>query len=186
MASFEVERHVLERVRRECEQLARESERLVRGLERLAQEVEQTRWEFEEQQPEERERRERERQCEMVQERLARRAQLLQQLEAPPGACTGGLSLNHLSSLLFLLVLAAVVLELVGWFIFLGLLVTILVYLVLIISPSAVLRAKAHIPRVASLLSGCMDARCSPGSRPSSGIWRVYEDNPSPQRVLVF
>ncbi|KAJ7133245.1 hypothetical protein C8R44DRAFT_730426 [Mycena epipterygia] len=35
------------------------------------------------------------------------------------------------------------------------------------------LAAKKHIPRVASLVAGCMDARCSPGSRPSSGIWRV-------------
>ncbi|KAJ7133219.1 hypothetical protein C8R44DRAFT_870644 [Mycena epipterygia] len=106
-------------------------------------------------------------------ERLARRAQLQQQLESPPGACTGGLSLNHLSSLLFLLVLAAAALELVGWFMFLGLLVTILAYLLLIILPAAVLGAKAHMPRVASLVAGYMDTRCSPRSRLSSGIWRV-------------
>jgi hypothetical protein len=94
----------------------------------------------ERQERQERERLEREQQR---QER-ERRAQLLQQLEAPPGACPGGLSLNHLSSLresqsclyrdknpsdisssVFLLVLSALALALVGWFIFLGLLLTI-------------------------------------------------------------
>ncbi|KAJ6580041.1 hypothetical protein DFH09DRAFT_1146392 [Mycena vulgaris] len=102
-------------------------------------------------QREQRERKQRE------QERLLRQTQLRQQLEAPPGACPGGLSLN-LSSLnechsrvfiaterqkftchssVFLLVLAALALELVGWFLFLGLLVTILAYLLLIIAPAA-------------------------------------------------
>ncbi|KAJ6579996.1 hypothetical protein DFH09DRAFT_1146288 [Mycena vulgaris] len=49
--------------------------------------------EWREWQREQREREQRE------QERLLRQAQLRQQLEAPPGACPGGLSLNHLSSL---------------------------------------------------------------------------------------
>ncbi|KAJ6538257.1 hypothetical protein DFH09DRAFT_1323948 [Mycena vulgaris] len=107
------------------------------------------------------------------QERLLRQAQLRQQLEAPPG----GLSLN-LSSLMFLLVLAALVLELVGWFMFLGLLVTILAYLLLIIAPAATtlhvepsgLRrdatSSAFMPnvavhRVASLVTRCMQPRLS-------------------------
>ncbi|KAJ7463355.1 hypothetical protein FB451DRAFT_1494442 [Mycena latifolia] len=79
----------------------------------------------EQEEREQQERQEGEHQEGQERERLLRQAQLRQQLEAPPGACPVGLSLNHLSSLMFLLVLAALALELVGWFMFLGLLVTI-------------------------------------------------------------
>ncbi|KAJ6580017.1 hypothetical protein DFH09DRAFT_324461 [Mycena vulgaris] len=145
--------------------------------------------EWREWQREQREREQRE------QERLLRQAQLRQQLEAPPGACAGGLFLN-LSSLMFLLVLAALALELVGWFMFLGLLVTILAYLLLIILPApTTLHAQrselrrdatfmctgarsvgthpAFMPHVAahrfaSLVARCMDAGRGPDSWPSS------------------
>ncbi|KAJ7133228.1 hypothetical protein C8R44DRAFT_730416 [Mycena epipterygia] len=73
--------------------------------ERLVQERHEPEWE----ERERRERQDRERQelewqerewqARQLLERLMRQAQLQQQLEAPPGACTGGLSLNHLSSL---------------------------------------------------------------------------------------
>jgi len=116
---------------------------------------------------------EREREREQRQwEHLVRRAQLLQQLEAPPGACTGGLSPNHLSSLLFLLVLAALAHELVGWFLFLGLLVTILAYLLLIIpqaSPSTVWPCRVHRGSSASRRGfsvahypACVSGNCRP------------------------
>jgi len=117
----------------------------------LANALERDRYRERERELEERQRVQRQRvQCQPVQrqrERLVRQAQLLQQLEAPPGACTGGLPLNHLSSLSFLLVLAALAHELVGWFLFLGLLVTILAYLLLIIphaSPSTVWPCRVH------------------------------------------
>ncbi|KAJ7321938.1 hypothetical protein DFH08DRAFT_941822 [Mycena albidolilacea] len=108
--------------------LLEEEEEQQRRLQRERERRE--RQERQERERRERERRERERERE-------RRAQLLQQLKAPPGACPGGLSLNHLSSLLFLLVLSALALALVGWFIFLGLLLTILAYLLLVIMPES-------------------------------------------------
>jgi len=134
---------------------------------------------------------EREREREQRQwEHLVRRAQLLQQLEAPPGACTGGLSPNHLSSLLFLLVLAALAHELVGWFLFLGLLVTILAYLLLIIpqaSPSTVWPCRVHRGSSASRRGfsvahypACVSGNCRP-IHPSRWVfwaatrrWRFY------------
>ncbi|KAJ6467749.1 hypothetical protein C8R45DRAFT_1171152 [Mycena sanguinolenta] len=78
--------------------------------------------------------REKEGESEREQERrkrdlLLRRVQLTQMLEAPPE--------GHLFALLLSLIfimLAVFALELIGWFIFLGLLITILVYLLLIIS----------------------------------------------------
>ncbi|KAJ6467744.1 hypothetical protein C8R45DRAFT_1105859 [Mycena sanguinolenta] len=81
--------------------------------------------------------REREREGEREQERrerdrLRRRIQLTQILEAPPG----GRLFTLLSSLIFIM-LAVLALELMGWFIFLGLLITIhqlFAYLLLIIS----------------------------------------------------
>ncbi|KAJ6467741.1 hypothetical protein C8R45DRAFT_1171138 [Mycena sanguinolenta] len=78
--------------------------------------------------------REKEREREREQERrerdrLRRRIQLTQILEAPPG----GRLFTLLSSLIFIM-LAVLALELIGWFIFLGLLITILAYLLLIIS----------------------------------------------------
>jgi len=60
---------------------------------------------------------------------VLRRVQLVQLLEAPPQ----GLLLTLLSSFVFIM-LAVLALELVGWFTFLGLLVTILTYLLLIIA----------------------------------------------------
>jgi uncharacterized membrane protein YdbT with pleckstrin-like domain len=56
--------------------------------ERQEQQKWQEQWERQERERQERKRREWE-----------RHTQLLQQLDAPPGACPGGLSLNHLSSL---------------------------------------------------------------------------------------
>ncbi|KAF8175661.1 hypothetical protein K438DRAFT_1847469 [Mycena galopus ATCC 62051] len=54
--------------------------------------------------------------------------QMVQLLEAPPG----GSLLTVLSSFVFIM-LAILALELIGWFLFLGLLITILAYLLLII-----------------------------------------------------
>ncbi|KAJ7846355.1 hypothetical protein B0H14DRAFT_935313 [Mycena olivaceomarginata] len=100
--------------------------------------LEQERLERERLEREEREQQEQREQREQLEQRQQeRRAQLQQQLDAPPGACPGGLSLNHLSSLLFLLVLSALALALWGWFIFLGLVLTILAYLLLAILPES-------------------------------------------------
>ncbi|KAF7378333.1 hypothetical protein MSAN_00259300 [Mycena sanguinolenta] len=89
-------------------------------------------WEREERERKQQEREERELQRqerERVEwERIQRRSQLIQTLLSPPE----GRLLTLLSSFIFIM-LAVLALELIGWFIFLGLLVTILAYLLLII-----------------------------------------------------
>ncbi|KAF7335596.1 hypothetical protein MVEN_02214000 [Mycena venus] len=111
----------LEKLWEDCE---REWERKNLERERRERERERRERELAERRELEREWRERE-----LAERLQRWAQLAQQLIAPPQ----GLALTLLSSLMFIM-LVVLALELVGWFTFLGLLVTILAYLLLIIT----------------------------------------------------
>ncbi|KAJ7205412.1 hypothetical protein GGX14DRAFT_397551 [Mycena pura] len=82
-----------------------------------------------EQRERERERRERERQLVRL-----RRAQLTQRLQAPQAEGRLLTLLSSFSEHSVFIMLAILALELVGWFIFLGLLVTVLAYLLLIIS----------------------------------------------------
>ncbi|KAJ7642612.1 hypothetical protein DFH06DRAFT_1477378 [Mycena polygramma] len=72
-----------------------------------------------------------ERQAREERQRLLKRARLRELLEAPLG-----LLITHLSSLVFLCLLVVLALELIGWFLFLGLLITILAYLLLVILQS--------------------------------------------------
>ncbi|KAJ7819574.1 hypothetical protein B0H14DRAFT_2836277 [Mycena olivaceomarginata] len=83
----------------------------------------------------------REQQRALLGERLQRWAQFLQLLNAPPE----GRLLKLLSSFIFIM-LAILALELVGWFIFLGLLITIVAYLLLIISPGSTPKTRAPKP----------------------------------------
>ncbi|KAF8175674.1 hypothetical protein K438DRAFT_1847504 [Mycena galopus ATCC 62051] len=79
--------------------------------------------------------------------------QLIQLLEAPPG----GSLLTVLSSFVFIM-LVILALELIGWFLFLGLLITILAYLLLIIlfGPASNLAAgcASKIPNSATKFRG--------------------------------
>ncbi|KAJ6467750.1 hypothetical protein C8R45DRAFT_1218966 [Mycena sanguinolenta] len=96
--------------------------------ERQEQEEPVRRWRAEERDRQERAERA-ERECaERERIQLQRRARLLQMLLSPPE----GVLLTLLSSFIFIM-LAVLALELIGWFMFLGLLVTILAYLLLII-----------------------------------------------------
>ncbi|KAJ7347326.1 hypothetical protein DFH08DRAFT_1080344 [Mycena albidolilacea] len=72
--------------------------------------------------------------------RLKRWIQFTQLLEAPPEGCL----LTFLSSFIFVM-LAILALELVGWFIYLCLLITIVVYLLLIISFHTPVRSTQRI-----------------------------------------
>ncbi|KAK7017758.1 hypothetical protein R3P38DRAFT_3201361 [Favolaschia claudopus] len=125
-----------------------------RELEKRREREVQERWEQEQQKREEQERREREERREQEQHereeqerrerereereqrhmmRILRRVQLL--LKATTSI--ESLLLNILSSAVFIM-LTILALELLGWFLFIGLFVTILIYLLLIISPAPI------------------------------------------------
>ncbi|KAJ6467747.1 hypothetical protein C8R45DRAFT_473370, partial [Mycena sanguinolenta] len=122
-------RKLLLRMREWKEHWAQERENEERQhQEREKEERERLEREQEEQWERDQRKREREEQERQEHGRLQRRIQLTQMLEAPPE----GRLLTLLSSFIFIM-LAVLALELIGWFIFLGLLVTILAYLLLII-----------------------------------------------------
>ncbi|KAJ7664895.1 hypothetical protein B0H14DRAFT_3909987 [Mycena olivaceomarginata] len=127
------------------EQLVR-VERLARlERERLQlEQQEQDRWHRQDrlegrERKERKERQERKEQArEQQRQERERRAQLLQQLRLHlEPALAGSHSTISPLSVMFLLVLSALALALVGWFIFLGLLLTILAYLLLVIMPAS-------------------------------------------------